>query len=48
MPLDPGSANGWNMINQSTLELFGSACDKWHNPANKNIAFDFPCDIIIE
>ena len=48
VPLDPNSANGWNMINQSTLELFGSACDTWHNPANKNIAFDFPCDIIVD
>ena len=48
VPLDPNSANGWNMINQSTLELFGSACDTWHNPANKNITFDFPCDIIVD
>ena len=48
VPLDPNSANGWNMINESTLQLFGSACDTWHNPANKNIAFDFPCDIIVD
>jgi len=48
VPLDPNSANGWNMINESTLELFGSACDTWHNPNNTNIAFDFPCDIIVE
>jgi hypothetical protein len=48
VPLDPNSANGWNMINESTLQLFGSACDTWHNPNNTNIAFDFPCDIIID
>jgi len=46
--LDPTSGDGWNMINQSTLELFGSACDTWHNPASMNIAFDFPCDIIVD
>jgi hypothetical protein len=48
VPLDANSANGWNMINDTTLELFGSACDTWHDPNNKNIAFDFPCEIIVE
>jgi hypothetical protein len=48
VPLDASSANGWNMINETTLQLFGGACDTWHNPANKNIAFDFPCDIIVD
>ena len=48
MPLDPNSANGWNMTGDTTLELFGSACDAWRNPNAKNIDFNFPCEIIVE
>jgi hypothetical protein len=46
--LDTNSANGWNMINETTLQLFGPACDAWRNPAAKTIDFNFPCEIIVE
>jgi hypothetical protein len=46
--LDPGNANGWNMISDNQLQLFGPACDKWHDPNNNDIKFDFPCEIIVE
>ena len=46
--LDPNSANGWNMINETTVQLFGSACDAWRNPDAKVIDFNFPCEIIVE
>ena len=48
VPLDPGSANGWNMTTDIQLELFGSACDMWRNPNVKNIQFNFPCEIIVD
>jgi hypothetical protein len=48
VPLDTTSANGWNMISDIQLQLFGSACDTWRNPNAKNIQFNFPCDIIID
>jgi hypothetical protein len=48
IPLDPGSANGWNMISDTTLELFGSACAAWRDPNAKNIEFNFPCEIIVD
>jgi hypothetical protein len=48
VPLDPNSANGWNMTGDTTLELFGSACDAWRDPNAKNIDFNFPCEIIVE
>jgi hypothetical protein len=46
--LDTNSANGWNMINETTLQLFGTACDAWRNPEAKTIDFNFPCEIIVE
>lgn len=48
VPLDTTSANGWNMINDTTVQLFGSACDAWRNPTAKTIDFNFPCEIIVE
>jgi hypothetical protein len=48
VPLDPNSANGWNMISDTTLELFGGACDAWRDPDAKNIEFNFPCEIIVD
>ena len=48
VPLDMASGNGWNMINETTLQLFGSACDTWRNPSAKTIDFNFPCEIIVE
>jgi len=46
VPLD--MTNGWNMINETTLQLFGSACDTWRDPNAKTIDFNFPCEIIVE
>jgi hypothetical protein len=48
VPLDMGSANGWNMTTDIQLELFGTACDTWRNPNAKNIQFNFPCEIIVD
>jgi len=39
--------NGWRMNNTTQLELVGSACSTWKDPASSTIDFDFPCDIII-
>jgi hypothetical protein len=48
VPLDMTSANGWNMTTDIQLQLFGSACDAWRDPNAKNIAFNFPCEIIVD
>ena len=48
VPLDTGNANGWDMVNETTVQLFGSACDKWRDPNAKTIDFNFPCEIIVE
>jgi hypothetical protein len=48
VPLDPASANGWNMTTDIQLQLFGSACDTWRDPNKKNIQFNFPCEIIVD
>jgi hypothetical protein len=46
VPLD--GTNGWNMATATQLVLSGSACDAWRDPNAKNIAFNFPCEIIVE
>ena len=48
VPLDTASTNGWNMINETTVQLFGPACDAWRAPDAKMIDFNFPCEIIVE
>lgn len=45
IPLD--DTNGWHLLDASTVELVGSACDTWRAPVETSIDFDFPCDIII-
>jgi len=40
--------NGWSMATGTQLVLNGSACDTWQSPNVKNIAFNFPCEIIVE
>jgi hypothetical protein len=45
--LDPSNMNGWDMISQTQLELFGTACTTWQAPTETDIVFNFPCDIII-
>ena len=40
--------NGWSMATATQLVLNGSACDAWRDPNAKNIAFNFPCEIIVE
>jgi hypothetical protein len=39
--------DGWNMVNNSQLQLVGSACDTWRKPETTKIDFNFPCDIIV-
>jgi len=48
VPLDPNDGNGWDMVTDTQLQLFGPACDNWRNPNVKDIAFNFPCEIIVE
>jgi len=40
--------NGWSMATGTQLVLNGTACDTWQSPNVKNIAFNFPCEIIVE
>jgi hypothetical protein len=39
--------NGWRMNTTSQLELVGDACTNWKLPQNNNIAFNFPCELLI-
>ena len=39
--------NGWKMNTDSELELTGSACTNWRDPATDTIEFNFPCEIFI-
>ena len=48
VPLDPSNANGWNMASETQVVLNGSACDAWRAPNVQNIAFNFPCEIIVD
>ena len=36
------------MATGTQLVLNGTACDTWQSPDVKNIAFNFPCEIIVE
>jgi hypothetical protein len=46
--LDPSNTEGWDMINQNQLELFGTACTTFQNPSSPaDLNFQFPCDLII-
>jgi hypothetical protein len=45
VPFD--AANGWHMLNETTVALEGNACNMWRQPGETNISFDFPCDVII-
>jgi hypothetical protein len=47
-PLDPNNASGWDMVSDTQLQLFGSACDAWRDPNVTTIDFNFPCEIIVE
>jgi hypothetical protein len=48
IPLDPNNMDGWDMVSDTQLELFGSACMTFQTPgATENINLEFPCDIII-
>jgi len=37
----------WQMVNSTTLELLGEACDTWLQPEVSDIAASFPCEAII-
>jgi hypothetical protein len=54
VPLD--DTNGWKVncvpagdpnCKPTQIELTGTACTNWRLPKNKNITFDFPCDVIV-
>ncbi len=46
--LDPNNMEGWDMISDNQLELFGSACATYQDPtAAASINLEFPCTIII-
>jgi hypothetical protein len=46
--LDPNNMDGWDMISDTQLELFGSACTTYQDPsATVELNLEFPCDIII-
>lgn len=48
VPYDPGMpSNGWRMATATQLVLEGAACEQWRE-TGVNIAFDFPCEIIIK
>lgn len=40
--------NGWRMNSSTQLELVGDACDRWHEPENRSIDFNFPCGVVID
>jgi hypothetical protein len=46
VPLDPNNGDGWDMVSGTQLQLFGSYCDLWRSADTKDIAFNFPCEII--
>jgi hypothetical protein len=39
--------NGWRMASSTRLELVGSACTLWRQPATRSIDFRFPCGVIL-
>lgn len=41
------ATDGWHMVNETQLELVGSACATWRKPESKTIKFNFPCEIIV-
>jgi hypothetical protein len=43
---DPNNMNGWDMISDNELELFGPACTAYQM-ATGNINLQFPCDLVI-
>jgi hypothetical protein len=38
--------NGWRMVNTRRLELVGTACALWRQPASRSIDFNFPCGVV--
>jgi hypothetical protein len=41
------ASNGWWMPTDTRVELRGTACALWRQPATRNIGFLFPCDLFI-
>lgn len=44
--LDPNNMDGWDMVSDTQLELFGSACTTYQ-AATASLNLEFPCDLII-
>jgi hypothetical protein len=48
VPLDPTNMNGWDMVSDTELELFGSACTTYQNTGStESLNLEFPCDLVI-
>ena len=43
VPLDPNNMEGWDMVSDTQLELFGSACTTYQ-AATASLNLEFPCD----
>ena len=44
--LDPNNMDGWDMISDTELQLFGAACTTYQ-AATASLNLEFPCDLII-
>jgi hypothetical protein len=40
-------SNGWRMASSTRLELTGTACTLWRQPATRSIDFRFPCGVVV-
>lgn len=45
-PLKCDGPNGWEVVDETTIRLLGSACEEWKNNAAALIDASFPCDVI--
>ncbi|HVJ16214.1 MAG TPA: vWA domain-containing protein [Polyangiaceae bacterium] len=45
--LDETGGQGWRMASETQLVLEGAACDLWRQKESTEIAFDFPCEVIV-
>ena len=48
VPLDPNNMDGWDMVSDTQLELFGSACTTYQTTGStESLNLEFPCDLVI-
>jgi hypothetical protein len=46
-PLTFGDANGWRLVNDTQVELTGSACTELKRSGTRGVKFKFPCDALL-